>query len=193
MEYSPASGILESMNYKWYLLISLFALLAGGLLTLYLQQSIIIYWPTTKQPTLLVEKKVSSLNKIQLFFWQQNQWKSEEVELLQNQDYATNLHYLISRWLTFMEEEGMNRKKVALQSVALEGPGQIAYLSFDRNPFDKESSCFDKWIWIEGLLRTIQETGINLSGIQFLVHHQPLYDYHLDFSYPWPPSGFLEK
>ena len=28
--------------------------------------------------------------------------------------------------------------------------------------------------------------------VRFLVHHEPLQDYHLDFSNPWPISGFLQ-
>jgi hypothetical protein len=44
---------------------------------------------------------------------------------------------------------------------------------------------------IEGLLKTLRENDIKIQRIHFLLHHQPLVDYHLDFSHPWPLEGFL--
>jgi hypothetical protein len=83
-------------------------------------------------------------------------------------------------------------KKVSLQSVVPSPSGVEAYISFDRNPFTKNQSTYEKFMWIEGLLKTVRENGIQLQSIYFLVHHQPLTDFHLDFSNAWPISGFIQ-
>jgi len=82
-------------------------------------------------------------------------------------------------------------KKITVQTVLLSTSDQVAYLSFDSDPLSKESSTFDKWMLIEGLLKTIRENSVRLQQIQLLVHHQLMQDPHLDFSKPWPVDGFL--
>lgn len=78
-----------------------------------------------------------------------------------------------------------------LQSVVVT-QAQEAYLSFDRNPFGKEQSTFEKWIWVESLLKTVRIADVPLQSIYFLAYHQPLHDVHLDFSISWPVVGFFK-
>jgi hypothetical protein len=82
-------------------------------------------------------------------------------------------------------------KTVSLQSAMLSPAQHELYISFTRNPLEKEKSIQEKWLFIEGLLKTIRENGLMLQAIHFLVQHQPLNDPHLDFSKPWPLQGFL--
>jgi hypothetical protein len=88
------------------------------------------------------------------------------------------------------EDEKTVQRTVNIESVVDDGGGTV-YISFDRNPFDKQASTYTKLMWIEGLLKTIRDNESTVQQIYFLVHHQPLIDYHLDFSTAWPIVGFL--
>lgn len=137
----------------------------------------------TSLPT-VIKKKVT------LYYWHMGGWKKETTDLIWHEQKAITIEYLINSWLTLLDEEQLMEKKVTLQTVLLTQSDQ-AYLSFDRQPFSKESTTYEKWMWLEGLLKTIRDNGIKIQGIQFLVHHQPLKDTHLDFTNPWPLSGFM--
>lgn len=136
---------------------------------------------------LIVEKK-----PLRLHFWHNNKWHHEDVELLWSTDTAQNIIYSVNRWLSLLDEEAIHLKKVILQTVTLSASGNIAYLSLDRYPFERESSTYEKYMFIEGLLKTLREQHIRITHLQLLVHHKPLDDYHLDFSHPWPLKSFLE-
>jgi len=107
-------------------------------------------------------------------------------------DKATNIQYLLQSWLSLLDEEQAMKKKVSIQAVLLASSDTQAYLSFDRNPFGQDDSTYDKLMWLEGLLKTLRENEIKLQGVYFLVHHQTMDDYHLDFSNPWPMYGFAK-
>ena len=127
-------------------------------------------------------KPKSSKKTVSLKFWKDNKFESEAVELIWSENKEQNIQYLVNSWLTTLDEEGVTTKKTTLQTAMLSQSGQDCYLSFDRNPFDKESSTFTKWMWVEGLLKTLRENQINLQEISFLIHHKAMTDYHLDFS-----------
>ena len=46
---------------------------------------------------------------------------------------------------------------------------------------------------IEGILKTIRENNNAIQTVRFLVHHQPLRDTQLDFSFSWPVQGFCKS
>lgn len=142
--------------------------------------------PPLTNATGTVEKK-----NVRFYFWKQNKWNFEDIEIIWSENVITTLEYLVKRWLALADEEGVLHKKVMLQTASLSESGNNAYLSFDRYPFNQEGSTFEKLSIIEGLLKTLKESGINILHIHFLVHHAPIQDYHLDFSHPWPLYGFL--
>jgi hypothetical protein len=127
---------------------------------------------------------------VTLYFWTPQGWHQEESHILWAKDNAQNINYLTNRWLSILDEENLHSKKVIAQTVALSATGQEAYISFDRYPFEPETSTYTKYMFIEGLLKTLRSQNIKISTIRFLVHHKPLEDYHLDFSIGWPLSGF---
>ncbi|MFT6765501.1 MAG: hypothetical protein ACJAZS_000379 [Alteromonas naphthalenivorans] len=137
--------------------------------------------------TLAIEKK-----SLRLHFWHEDSWHHEDTEILWSQDNAKNILYSTNRWLSLLDEEAVHSKKVTLQSVTLSSSGTIAYISFDRYPFEPESSTYDKYMFIEGLLKTLREQPMPITHLYFLVHHKFLDDYHLDFSHPWPLKSFLQ-
>lgn len=126
-----------------------------------------------------------------LFFNKRRQLNHEEKELLWSTDMQKSLEYLITSWLTILFEEEIVKKRVTLQSVII--TDSQLYISFDRSPLYKENAVYDKLLIMQSLLKTLQENGITVQKVQFLVHHQPLRDTHLDFSKPWPASGYIQE
>ena len=126
-------------------------------------------------------------------YWHNGAWQTEHQELIWGSNTEKNCLYLINTWLTLLDEEGIMEKRVTLQTALLSPSGQEIYLSFDRSPFQPEDSTFAKWMWIEGLLKTLRENEVKLTNVQILVHHQPINDQHLDFTNPWPLQGFAQK
>lgn len=140
------------------------------------------------------EEKTDPIKKrtIRLHFFNGSQWSSEETELLWSTNIEQNILFLSNRWLSVMHEEGLSEKKITLQSATISTTNQV-YLSFDQYPFELKYSTRQKYFFIEGLLKTLRESGIKYTSIYFLVHHKPLIDYHLDFSIPWPFESFLKE
>ena len=116
----------------------------------------------------------------------------KKTELLWPSNPADAVRYLINSWLTLLDEEQVMNKKVAVQSVILTNSDKHALVSLDRTPFDNQLSTYAKWLWLEGLLKTIRKSGITISHLQLLVHHQELLDDHLDLWRPWPLHGFIQ-
>ena len=126
---------------------------------------------------------------VNLVFWHNDKWNNETVDILETNDQAQTVQYLLNSWLTLLDEDNIMEKKVTVQS-ALIGPNGQLYLSFDRNPFEQNDSTHKKWVWIESLLKTIRENKTTIQSVRFLVHHHIMEDNQLDFSNPWPASGF---
>ncbi len=181
--------MIQSLKPFHYLLISLSALCAGTIFYGMYNDFIIIRFPLKNVPSALTT--TAQKKNFKLFYWAQGKWHMEEKELLA-QNAVKTLTYIIASWLALLEDERVMDKKVSVQSVLIDALGTEAYISFDRNPFSKESSIYQKLMWIEGLLKTIRENGIPLKTIRFLVHHKPLQDQHLDFSSSWPISGYIQ-
>lgn len=175
------------MNIRFVVLIILCCLLGFGYYTIE-HQWILFRFPTRLPPTTL--QLSHHKKKIILYSWHHDAWQKETKEIVWPEQLAQALQNLITTWLIFIQEEQPDIKKISLQSIAL-GPNlQDLYISFDRNPFFKQSPTFEKLMWIESLLKTLANNAIPVSNVFFLVNHQPLYDTHLDFSQSWPLKGF---
>lgn len=179
------------MRNNQFIKTSMYCFLAGCLLFAFYQGWIIVQLPWKRQSA--VESDIPSMHKkkVQLFFWQHDTWNHEYVELIWSSNPTQNITTLLNRWLGVLEENSVLRKKVTIDTSLL-SPNNHAYISFNRNPFTKESNTFEKLMLVEGLLKTIRENDLSISAVWFLAHHQPLKDPHLDFSNPWPIIGFFK-
>jgi len=172
-----------------YLPLSFACFTLGTLFLAYYQGWIIMRYPAQKTEVAQTSASFRARKKkVNLIFWYHDKWNIETVDILETNDQAQTLQHLINSWLTLLDEEQIMSKKVTLQSASLD---TTAYLSFDRNPFDEQSTTHQKWLWVESLLKTIRDNDITVQNIRFLVHHQIMQDNHLDFSNPWPITGFL--
>jgi len=180
------------MTLKTYLSISALTFLLGLFICALLNNWIIFRFPARAQEQEQYHTPpATSKKKITLFFWKHDQWRKETTSLIWHQDHDKNIETLTKAWLSTLEDEGLITTPVRLQSVLLAPSKSHAYLSFDRNFLPQDCPTYEKWLRIEGLLKTIREHNIPLTHVYFLVDHQPMADYHLDFSNPWPLGGFL--
>jgi len=177
--------------YKKFITFSALAFCIGFITYAYFNHWIIIAYPRRQAATTDSLIPGHQKKKITLYYWHNNNWHSENSELLWSSNKVDCVTYLIRAWLTVLEEEKATSRSITLQTAILTASQQELLLSFDRKPFDHESNTYTKWMWIEGLLKTIRLNNLDIQRITFLEHHQPLQDDHLDFSNPWPIKGFL--
>lgn len=164
------------------------SLLLALLFVAHRQEWLIINWPA--RPSEQTSATKTEKRSVKLYFWTQDRWKHESVDILWSEDKAQSAKYLVDAWLTWLEEEGTDKDKVSLQAALLSPSGQELLLSFDRAPFTEEQSAYEKWQWVESLLKTIRDNSIKVQQVRLLVYHQPIEDYHLDFGRAWPLIGF---
>ena len=171
-------------------LLSLLCLLIAPIFFIFYNQRIILYFPITSHDSLISSSSNIAKQIVTHIYYKNDTWKKETQELLWTDNNAKNIHQLINAWLTILDEERITPKKITLQS-ALISKTDTLYLSFDHQILYKENSIFNKWMIIEGILKTLVTNNIPINRVQFLVQHQQLNDQHLDFSQPWPIQGFL--
>jgi hypothetical protein len=176
---------------KSYLILSLLLFGVGLLFYSWYNELIIIRLPFKKIGTPVShdqsQKKLSTLT-----FFNGDTFTTEQRELLISENSIKTLNDLITTWLTIQEEEQIIHKKVALHSILLDNTGKEAFISFDRNPLLKDASIYDKYNWIESLLKTIKDNVTSVQTVRFLVQGKPLPDYHLDFNVAWHITGYIK-
>lgn len=176
---------------KFYFYTGMVSLCAGALFFCCYQEWLVIYW---NRPSRALYDTISESKKtVTLSFWKNNEWSQEQAVLMWSDTLTKSAHTLITYWLTTVKEEGYLDKQVGIETVLSSPSGQELYLSFTRNPFSKQWSAYQKHMFIEGLLKTVRYNNLSCSHVYFLVNHQPLVDYHLDFTIGWPLSGFLNQ
>jgi len=164
----------------------------GFFLFCFYQQWIIIYMPFNKRHVLNTTHSNTHIKKIFLYFWKQNKWNKEAVDIMWSTNNAETLKHLTNRWFALLDEEELLNEKVSVKSITIAPTTGTAFISFDRYPFNEQSSVSQKLMVLEGLLKTVRESELKTAHIYFLVHHKPVPDHHLDFSHPWPVQGFLD-
>jgi len=181
------------MTLKNYLFISALTFLLGLFTFAYLNNWIVFRFPSKiTHGNEWYTAPTTTKKKVTIFFWKHDQWRKETTQLVWHEEQDKNIEAVTKTWLSVLEDEGLITTPVRLQSVLLSPSKTQAYLSFDRNFLPQDGSTHDKWLRVEALLKTIRENNIPMAHVQFLVDHQPMTDYHLEFSSPWSTAGFLK-
>jgi len=183
-----------SLKKLGYSLLALASFVAGLVLISIQKNFIILNFNTTKLANHQTQTQTNFTKKnITLWFWQNEQWHSEQTIILWGQDSANNLTSLVQNWLALATEEQIIKNKINLQAALVSKNEQTAYLSFGNTLFNKNLSTYQKLLIIESLLKTIRTNQTGIQEIQFLVQHQIMQDSQLDFANPWPITGFLKN
>lgn len=181
------------MKLSTALWISLFCLGIGIVYYALQKRLIIIQLPSSITKSSSPQSHAPSKKNLMIYYWAQGSFKHESTSIIASDNKADTLRYIVTSWLTILEQSGSLPKKVGLEAVMLSSSGSDAYISFDRTIFAKNEPTFDKWMRVEGLLKTINAGQLGVSRIHLFVHHQPVQDPHLDFSQAWPIHGFMES
>jgi len=172
-----------------YISLSLLCFSIGIGLFLVRRNWMLIYWvPTYARSddiSGILNKKIALKKNINLFFYKDNSLKKEETSFVWLSSKAEILKLIIGNWLTLVYEERILEKRIRVESVALSSSEQEAYISFDQSLFLQEWPIHKKAQVLDGLCKTVDEAGLNIQNIMFLVDHEPLEDDHLDFSQPF--------
>ncbi len=170
------------------LIASLSAIIVGILLFALQYEYIIIRLPRRISTGTLSAYRKKNITQ---YYWDTDRWHHENCELVWSEQREENLLQVMNAWFHLMEEQELCAKRVIVQSIVSSPNPRMIYCSFDRIPFSKEWPIHRKWMFIEGLLKTVRELFPSVQTISFLVRHQPLMDTHFDFSRAWPIEGFL--
>jgi hypothetical protein len=177
------------MTRKNLILASTIAVLFAILFFAFQQEFIII--ALKKKTAVSPIKDAVTKKTIYLYYFKDNNWQRESTDVIWHSNNQITANNIISSWLTWAVEEKFLAKRIALQSAVMT-PTNDLYISFDRNPFGKEQSTFEKWIFVESVLKTMRESTLPIHAVYLLVNYQELQDPHLDFAIGWPISGFFE-
>jgi N-acetylmuramoyl-L-alanine amidase len=204
------------------ILIIVASFLAGILFFAYHHQWIIIQlpWHTITAPR---GQSTITKKQITLHYWKHNKPHAESQQLLWHEsDQQANAAQLINTYFSLLDEEWVINKKIVATATTLgprlhlSGPsGSANYpavaptsygghsagqatpanliVSLSDSPFNPEASAAAKWHLLEGLLQTLHEQIPSIQNVIFLANHQPLMDQHLDFTNPWPVTGFIPQ
>lgn len=165
-----------------------------GILTFCIQQQWIIFlWPHKTQ---IIEenstKNTTEQKQNMLYFWKQNKWNKERTTTLWSATQEQNIQLLVNSWFSLAEDEKLLDKDVQVLSVIISSK-QEAFISLNKYPFEKNHATYTKLMIIEGILKTLHHSKIQIQAIRLLVHHQPLHDDHLNFHHSWPITGFTKS
>jgi hypothetical protein len=178
------------MNFYNYVILSCLALCAGIFLFCLVEEWIIIYIPTSKSDKVSTTHQCTP-RSITLYKWSEGIWHSDIVPIVTPQHSQELLTLIVSAWLSMAYEEQLISYHVSLQSALCSLHEDTVYLSFSETIVQQNKSTFDNLLLIESLLRTIRTNTTQIHSCVFLVHHKPMQDAHLDFSQPWPITGFM--
>lgn len=167
-------------------------MLAGSLWYAWQHELIIIRSPyICHTENTIIQAQQERHSPIHIFFWLDNNWHQKDVPLQQSPANPThNLHTVISAWLDLLIEEHLISEGVALESVAISHDG-AAFISFNRAIVPTQAALIDKWLMIEGFLKTIARNVETVQNVYLFVQHKPMIDCHLDLSNPWPVQGYI--
>ncbi|MBA2307383.1 hypothetical protein H0W26_04590 [Candidatus Dependentiae bacterium] len=164
--------------------------LCGGFLFYALYNDYIIIRLPSRGGIMIYEHPPVKRKNATFFYWHQGKLAFEEKMILSSTDMVFALTELVTHWLATVEQEGASVRRVNLDTVLLDRSGTEAFISFDRSPFIASQSTFQKLMWIEGLLKTLNEAGLSVHKVRFLMKSKPLVDPHLDFNHSYPLTGY---
>ncbi len=178
------------MSIKKLVILLIFGLILGLLLIALKQNYIILnFWTSGTAQTASASHK----KKVIIYFWHNDQWKQEEVQLLVDSHVYNNAYHMMSQYLQLLHDESIIKHKVNVQRVIMNYDNQEIFISFDRLIWNKDTCTVEKLMIVEGILKTLKKNEPSIKKVQFLMNHQPMTDAHLDFTNAWPIDGFLKS
>jgi hypothetical protein len=135
---------------------------------------------------------VSGSKKVTYFYYKHSVEESVNEEIVWSSLSKTDQYkMLVAGWVQHGKDDGLLDQALWIDSVVLSGLENELYLSFSRSFLREDMSIAARWSLVEGLLKTCKQGSCSLEKVYFLVNHQPMLDYQLDFSGPISINGFM--
>ncbi len=179
------------MNTLKLIIVSISLLICGVIFFLHQESWIIFSWPM--QTTMQTKHNTVQTKHTPLWIFKNNALTQEISEIIISSDQAQTIKQLLNNWLTTLEEENIIDKQITVQSVIISPSGQDAFICFQENFLNQQSSCFTKIMILESMLKTLRDAKLNIANVRLLMHHQPMTDPHLNFDISWPVSGYQQN
>lgn len=174
--------------------ISCLTFLAGLLFHAYQKEWIVFLLPIHQT---MLDKKVPQESEqfyqktVVCYFFRHHTWQSEECSIIWSSNISDTIQVITHSWLQLCEDEKIINTDVQIESTTMTQQKQLL-ISFNKDFLNKQSATYEKLMIIESLLKTIYATKLPVQSVQFLVHHQPMVDDHLNFLIPWPITGYVQ-
>ncbi|CAM6000384.1 unnamed protein product [Sphagnum balticum] len=176
------------MNYLYR--IALLTFISGALVYAYRHNWIIIRMPF--QHELPVHALGADKKKVTISRYTKHGLVAEPQQMLWEEgNLGRTAERLTNAYLTLLYEENCIDQKIQLHGATTNSTNQELYLNFSHALVPEDAPLYEKWMVLEGLLKTIRENIPEMKSVRFLVNHKPLMDHDLDFSRPWPIEGFM--
>lgn len=165
---------------------------ACGLFIYSYQKSWIVFrFPFSEKVEAIVETNQEQAKKTVItgYWYTKDRWYQETSTIVWSTQEHT-IEQLLNYWLETAFQEKVIHNDVHIETVALTHQYE-ALISLDSNPFHTSMSIYEKLMIMESILKTIRINKIKIQYIRFLIHHEPLYDNHLDLIKPWHINGYI--
>ena len=162
-----------------------------GLFIYSYQKSWIVFrFPFSEQTETYVEQNDEQAKKITItgYWYTKDRWYQETSTILWS-DQEHNIEQVLNYWFETAVQEKVIYTDVHVETVAITNQ-QEALISLDSCPFHAGMSIHEKLMIMESILKTLRLNKIKVHFIRFLLHHEPLYDIHLDLIRPWHINGY---
>ena len=153
----------------------------GALLFFYQESWLIINIPSTQQMKSSIKTSSKKSKNISIYLWQKDKFNQESCEILTTENQAQTIQQIVYHFFTNYEDMINSDKQILVQSVILSPSEKQAFISLNNNPFNTESSTFEKLMLMKSLLKTLHEADLTITHVYLLVQHRPLVDHHLNF------------
>ncbi len=164
-----------------------------GLFVYSYQKSWIIFrFPFSKEAEITFEHNAEQTKKTTItgYWYTKDRWYQETSTILwSNQEH--NIAQILNYWFETALQEKVIYNDVHVETVALTNQHE-ALISLDSSPFNASMSIHEKLMIMESILKTLRMNKIKLQYIRFLLHHEPLYDNHLDLIRAWHINGYIQ-
>lgn len=180
-------------KHRYHLILGGICFLFGVSLFLIKRTWLIVHWvPSYSRASAIdrVKNTVAQKKLVTFFYWKEDVLKQDSVELVTQSFMGDFLKNTIGHFLVLLYEERLLGRRIGIDSVAISSSGQDLFVSFDQPLLDPGWSIYKKWQLLDGLTRTLDGLRTGAQAVFFLVKHETMLDAHLDFSQPWPISGF---
>lgn len=143
---------------------------------------------TLNYPTTATPPKSSKIYQKNVAIWiPRGKGLFKEIcQIIQHNEQTETLKQLIDTFFLVWHEADLLEHGVQTQAIILSPTQSNLFISLQQNPFNPQSSCYEKLQLIQCLFKSIKAIAPTVLHVQLLVQHQPLQDVHLDFGYSWP-------